>query len=440
VTAGHAPFPSVRTYVAAVLGVVALTIYGSLVPFEYKGRSFDDAVRSFDWVLQYRWHIESRADGIANFLLGVPLGFCLLGAVRLDRPGRLPAVGWGLALWPLCIAFAAFVEFSQLWFPKRTCSAADILCQSAGSAVGMLGWLVAGQRLTDWVRGIWATDRFGGRTGRVLLAYLAVLVAIQVLPFDVMTSPADVYRRVKNGKEVTLKPFAEWDDFANSRTKQVEKVIAWLRLAGVFVPVGVLAAGLPGFWRTASGLPVVFGSAVMLGVAMEATQLPIHSRHASVTDVMIEAGAVLFGWGAGVAFRSRTGPAECMGFAIAWAGLLAAAGWYPFDFDLSVADRVSATNLIPFAAIETSQYLLLLNEVLEVVVLFAPLGAAAAGVIRAKSPWVGVIAAACVAAVIELGQVALVLRTPATTDVLLAAFGGWIGASVWIRLWKGSHA
>jgi glycopeptide antibiotics resistance protein len=44
------------------------------------------------------------------------------------------------------------------------------------------------------------------------------------------------------------------------------------------------------------------------------------------------------------------------------------------------------------------------------------------------------VAAVTVAAGIELGQVGLVLRTPATTDVLLAALGGGLGATVWNRL------
>ena len=37
----------------------------------------------------------------------------------------------------------------------------------------------------------------------------------------------------------------------------MEKVVAWMRLAGIFLPVGLLAAQLPGFWRTKAGLPIV---------------------------------------------------------------------------------------------------------------------------------------------------------------------------------------
>jgi len=431
VTAGRPPVPTARTYAALTLGVVALTIYGSLVPFDYHPRPFSDAVRAFDWVLHHRTRLESRSDGAANVLLGVPLGFCALGALRVDRPGVVAAVAYAVVLLPLCVAFASVVEFTQLWFPARTCSATDIEAQSLGALTGAIAWVVFVQRLTEWVRGIWEADRYGGRTGRLILVYLFVLLVIQVLPFDVMTSPADVYRRLRDDHGVTAPPFDEWAATADRPGKRVEKIVAWLRLVGVFLPVGLLAAHLPGVWRQWTGLPIVFGSAVLLAAGMEAAQIPIRSRHASPTDVILEAGAVVVGWAVASVARGRAGPGANLGFMACWSALVATAGWYPFAFDPQAIDRVPATNLIPFMAIETSQYLMLLNEVMEVVVLFMPLGAAAAGL--GGKPWVGGLVAAGVAAAIEAGQLWLPLRTPSTTDVVLAAVGGWVGADVWRR-------
>ncbi len=440
-TVGPTPFPSSRTYALLVLGVVALTIYGSLVPFESQSRSFSDAVEAFEWVLQNRTHLESRSDGAANFLLGLPLGFCLLGTVRLDRRGRAKDIdiAFAIAILPLCIAFASAVEFSQLWFPKRTCSTTDIEAQSLGSTTGLIAWILCGQKLTNWLRGIWATDRYGGKVGRVILLYLFVLLVIQVLPFDVLTSPSEVFKRMGDEKEITVKPFAEWREIA-AENKRVEKVVSWLHLVGVFLPVGILVSRLPGFWRTWAGLPVVFCSAVILGFLMEVAQVPVVSRHASVTDVIIEAGSVLLGWIGALACRSKAGPFVSFGFAVAWTAFLVATGWYPFDFNASVSDRVDASNLIPFIAIETTQYLMLLNEVLEVVVIYAPLGAVAVGFLNARSMWPGVALAAAVACGIEVGQIWLASRIPATTDILLASFGGGVGANVWLRLRKSFHS
>jgi VanZ family protein len=439
VTAGRPPVPTARTYAALTLGVVTLTVYGSLVPFDYHPRSFSNAVRAFEWVLHHRTKLESRADGAANFVLGVPLGFCALGAVRVDWAGAVTAVAYAVLLLPLCIAFAAAVEFTQLWFPARTCSATDIEAQGLGAVFGMATWVLFGQRLTEWVRGIWGSDRYGGRSGRLILLYLFVLLVIQVLPFDVMTSHADVYRRLRDDHGITAPPFDEWAATAARPGKRAEKVVAWLRLVGVFLPVGLLAARLPGIWRRWTGLPVVFGSAVLLGAVMEAAQIPIHSRHASLTDVILEAGAVVVGWMSAMAVRGGAGPGANLVFMTGWSALLTAAGWYPFDFDPQAVDRVPATNLIPFMAIETSQYLMLLNEVMEVVVLFMPLGAAVIGLGGPGGrPWVGCLVAAGVAAGIEAGQLWLPTRTPSTTDVVLAAIGGWAGADVWQRLRAGA--
>lgn len=432
-TAGLSPVPSARTYAALSLGVAALTLYGSLVPFEYRPRPFSDAVHAFDWVLHNRTTIQSRGDGAANVLLGFPLGFCFLAAVRVDRTGTAGTIGTAFLLLPLCLAFASCAEFAQLWFPNRTSSATDILAQGLGAATGMVLWILFGQRLTDWVRGAWATSRFGGRAGRILLLYLVVLVAIQVLPFDVTTNPGDLARQLRQDHTLTLRPFAEWGEITDP-VKRTEKVVAWLRLVGVFLPAGVLIARLPGYWGSPVGWPVVFAAAVGIGLSMELLQVPIKSRHASVTDVILESGAILLGWAGGVSVIGRCGPGGVFGFAAGWTALLVAAGWYPFDFDALAINRITAANLIPFAAVETKQYLLLLNEVMEVVVLYGPLGAAAAGLIRTAPVRVGVAAAVAVAVGIEVGQCWLTSRTPATTDVLLAALGGGIGADVWRRL------
>jgi VanZ family protein len=435
VTVYTRPFPSARTYAFLTLGVAVLTVYGSLVPFEFHARSFSDAVRAFEWVLQHRTRLESRSDGAANFLLGIPLGFCLLAAVRVDRPGRLAALMFAVMLLPACVAFSAAVEFSQLWFPNRTCALTDIEAQGLGAATGMAGWVLAGQRLTDWVRGIWDSDRYGGRVGRLILLYLLVLLTIQVLPFDVMTSPADIYRRLRDDRSLTAGPFGEWALLADRPAKQAEKMVAWLRLVGVFLPVGLLAARLPGVWRQWEGFPVVLGSAFLLGFGMEAAQIPILSRHASPTDVLLEAGAVVLGWVGAMTCRRGTGTGANVLFALGWTALLVAAGWYPFEFDPAAADRLTVWNLIPFAAIETSQYLMYLNVVMEGVVLYAPLGAAVAGMGPVgQSPWVGCLVAAGVAAGIEVGQIELAYRIPSTTDIVLAAIGGGVGADLWRRL------
>src|SRR5207248_2325426 len=82
------PPPTRRTFALFVLGVVAFTVYGSLVPFEFRSRGAGEAADSFLWAMTRRAVPQSRSDALANVLLGVPLGFGLLGLARVDRPGK----------------------------------------------------------------------------------------------------------------------------------------------------------------------------------------------------------------------------------------------------------------------------------------------------------------------------------------------------------------
>ena len=233
---------------------------------------------------------------LANVLLGVPLGFCLLGARRVDRPGRGAAVRAGLVLWPGCVALAAAVEFAQLYFPGRTSSATDVLAQGVGAAVGMAGWVLAGQWLTDVVRRVWADPRAGGPASRLLLACLGLIALAQLLPLDLSASPYAARKRFLHG-DVTLIPFAEWN------TPQADRawlVLTWLGQVTLFFPAGWLLARLPGrLWRRWYRLPAVV--AVGLGVALvtEAGQLLV-SRFPSVADVLVGVAGVTVGWVFGV--------------------------------------------------------------------------------------------------------------------------------------------
>ncbi len=121
-----------RTYALFTVGMVAFTLYGSYVPFHDQGRSWDDATGAFRWAMENRLAMESRSDWVANCMLGVPLGFCVLAALRVDRPSRPAALGTGLVLLPFCFGFAAAVEFGQLYFPGRTCAGSDVWAQGLG--------------------------------------------------------------------------------------------------------------------------------------------------------------------------------------------------------------------------------------------------------------------------------------------------------------------
>src|ERR1700722_5221257 len=233
-----------KWFALLVLGSAAFTLFGSLVPFEFRSRTWDDAVDSFVWAMTYRIKWESRSDGIANVMLGVPLGFGLLGMLCADRavPWRRAGL-YGLAMLPGCCAFAAGVEFAQLFVPVRTCAGSDVLAQTIGSAIGMAGWLICGQWLTDEIR---KATTGSGAAGRFLIGYVLLLGFIQALPLDLSLSPADAYRKFRDGG-VSFIPFGEFRRLASE--KVWERVAALLKLGGLYLPAGLLAGCLPGrFW------------------------------------------------------------------------------------------------------------------------------------------------------------------------------------------------
>ncbi len=267
------PAPRRSHYALLALGFAAFTVYGSLVPFHFHARGAADALDAFAWVLANRVAIEARGDALANVLLGVPLGFLTLAALRADRPGRRATWLLAAALLPLCALFAAAVEFAQLFTAERTCSATDILAQSLGSALGLAAWLTAGGWATRRLRAAWASPRLGGRPGQRVVAYCCAAALLQMMPLDIDTSPGDLYRRLRDGEAAT-------DDWAPSAAA----------VAALFLPAGLLLATVP----SRGGVVGAFGLGLLLAAATEGGQLVV-SRHARASDVFAGAVAVALG-------------------------------------------------------------------------------------------------------------------------------------------------
>ena len=273
------------------LASAVFTVYGSLVPFHFRARPAAAALDAFAWVLSNRLAVESRSDAAANVLLGVPLGFFALAAARVDRPGRLGTGLAALALLPACEAFAAAVEFAQLYFPGRTCSATDIAAQTLGSALGIAFWLLAGASVTRRLRAAWDSPRLGGTPGRAFVGYCAAVLLVQSLPLDIHTSPGDLVHRLRDARasgRATLVPFGELADPAG---------VAWpawaasaAAVVALFLPAGLLLGAIP----ARGGVPAALAGGLALAGVSECAQLFV-SRHPSATELVVGATAVAAG-------------------------------------------------------------------------------------------------------------------------------------------------
>jgi VanZ family protein len=374
-----------------VVGSAAFTLYGSLVPFEFRARDWGEATDSFLWAMQERWWFESRSDAIANVMLGVPLGFGLLGFVRRGSPGLAGDLVAAVCTLPVCVGFAGFVEFAQLFVPERTCSGSDVLCQGVGAAIGMAAWMIAGRMLLVQAEILWRGADSGGR---FLVLYLVLLAFVQLLPMDLSASPRDLYRKLRD--DVVYVPFSEnltWERFARL-----------LQVFGLFAPVGLLG------WRYGRRfLPAV----VAIPVVMEGLQLLVKSRTSSATDAFVGASAILL---APALARSR------LSSAMLWIVAMIVISWAPFV----IGDQLKAFDLTPGLPLERGNPLFALEDVLTKLILFGLLGAIA----KPQAVWRAGLLGLALAAVFEIGQTRFLHHSPGITDVLIGGIGAAIGAMV----------
>ena len=426
---------SARAFLLVALGVAAFTLYGSLIPFEFRYRPLSEALDVFVGIMTTLpcGHL-SRSDVLANVLLGVPLGFALLGAARADRPGALPAMLWGLALLPVCVGVAVAVEFLQLYTPGRTCALSDVLAQILGAAGGMVLWAVAGQHLTDWARPALAGKDAGAV--RFLAAYLAILLLVELLPLDLDSSPADWYRKFRDGR-VNFYPLS--DVARRTGAARWARIETLIQLAAVYLPAGLLAGCLPGFLGRRIGLALAASAALALSVGAECLQILVRSRTTNATDAVVGAAAVVVGWASVRGLSGRRGDVEApvaFGIGACWFALLGVASWQPFDPDRGLGSgRLAALEWIPLLSLERTPALFALEVVLTKIILFVPFGVLTAAVRPrgAVGGWrVGVAAliAGAVSCSLEAGQLFLPTRYPGITDVLLGGLGGGVGAWV----------
>ncbi len=431
-------------FAVGAAAVMAFIAYGSFVPFEYQPREWGEASADFRAALDQWASPPSRSDFAANIALGIPLGFCLLAALRVDRPNRWLTAGVGLLVAAGCGLYAGVVEFGQLFFRERVCSGADVFAQALGGAIGVGTWALTGQWLTDRSRRAFDTDAVRKTTAPLLCGYAVLLLIVQTLPLDLTASPYEIAHRLRDNTAWT--PLGELFEKTTADPDQDWKTLAaWCQVFALYLPAGLLLGGLGGKFRTPDGLFRVIGWGLLGAAGLEACQVLVQSRHPSTTDVLLGTVAVTVGWATarilttrGV--RKRRGEAAVL-LAQAWAALMAGAAWFPYQFYPGLTgERLAGVHWLPLRDATQGPYLWAAEDLLVKFALALPLGGLAAWGLggtngvgtrpagRWAVPLAGVLTAAVVAAVLELGQAMLPGRVVCPTDVLLAMAGGWVGA------------
>lgn len=430
--------------VAAIL-MTGLAIYGSLVPLEYRSLPLDDAVRRFRDIRFLELGIQSRSDLVANLLLFVPIGFLWTGAALLDRRRDWTTIAIAAAIVMAGGLVSVGIEFVQLWFPRRTVSLNDILAEWCGAALGGVGWMLGGQRVIEWLRGLFAARTPFARLERWLIIYAAGFFIFSLLPFDVTIRPAEIHEKWKLGR-VVLVPFS------HLRPGILENLYEFGVEVLLFLPIGMLAALV----RTSPpdrrrSLPASLGLGIALAASIELLQVFVYSRFSDVTDLVTGSVGVALGAVAaryltvenGGALRPETPSARTridgrfLAAALGYAALVAAVFWAPFDFTLDpeiLKPKVKEFLRVPFQALYVGSDFNTMVQVLRKSLWFAPLGALLAASARHLQPPVRryvlfILFAFCgaIAGGIELGQLFLPDRLFDLTDVILSWAGAGLG-------------
>ena len=438
--------------IASALTVAAA--YGSLVPFGYSPIDFSDALQRFFNAGFLEMDPYWREDLAVNVMLFVPIGYLWLGAIDADRRGRVATWIAAPIMLVLLGCVSVLIEFSQMWFPRRSPSLGDVGAQVIGSGIGMLGWLVVGRRATDWLRQFFS--RGGGVVDwrlRLLQLYATGFIFYQFLPMDLVFSPEEIRWKIDAGR-VLLIPL----------TNQFRDVFEMLWQWGVdtllFIPIGALmrVGWMPaGRFRS---VPTALGMALLLATTIEGAQLFILSRFVDTTDVLTSGLGGLIGavgvvkvWQQLENGEAKTGegvrPEHKLKIAAAMCGIYAvpvmASYWYPFDwvFDLNrLRAQIPLFFDYPFKHFYWGSEFVAATNVMRAVMLFTPIGAFLRwGLIahrdRISYGWVlCLIVATGLGLIIEMGQAMTASKTADMTDMVLYITGamlGWGLAGRWLE-------
>jgi VanZ family protein len=458
------PVPSTATaaqYRWLALGALALTVYGCLIPLRYRPMPPGEALAAFRGMAYLDPSLlGARGDWVVSIFQFAAPSYLVMGALCADRH-RAVGVATAALVVPGIVALGIGLEFLQLYFPPRTVSLNDIALESLGGALGVVLWLLAGQRLTVWFRRFWGARGIAGLAAQALPAYLILLVVVHLMPFDLMVSAGEIAQKYREGR-IALLPFrGAISGGLGAATKPLTNL-------ALFFPLGVLVALVPR-WAHRVGrrrwaiLPLGLGITTLI----ELLQFFVYSRYCDTTDIVTGTAALVVGWrlardphlvrrlgGTAPAYRrlvGRPGPAARRAtwglLACGWFAALALVNWQPFDFTTDPARFATADALLtdedtpvygwrrmawaPLVDCYWGSKYSVVDQLARKAVSFAPLGVLMAlGPCRRDRRGAGLLV--CLAALplggaIEVGQYFIPERHPSTSDLLVHCCGAWLG-------------
>jgi glycopeptide antibiotics resistance protein len=454
------PPPTASQYLWFAHALLLLTVYGSLIPLRFEPRSWKEAVEQFTQIRVFDPRlVGARGDWAVNMVQYAALSFCYMAALGVDRRREIGLFA-AAAVVPAGIAVAAVLEFVQVYFPPRTVSLNDILVESAGVILGAAAWLLAGPRVTDWLRRFLSQKGLAGLAVQLLPAYLFLLLVVHLVPFDFVFGRTELAEKYREGR-IHLVPFTTLAGGGVTGLAKLATNVA------VFFLLGVLLGLIPNGSRW--GWPTVLQAGLAVTTIIELLQLVVFTPFCDATDVVTGTAAVLLGWWlarvlagppAGLSPRQRRlraawtelylrvrrwSPRAWVIAALGWAALLVLVNWYPYDFttdparfqdsDAELSDEHTAVQGLrrlswaPFVDYYWGSRKEALEQFGRRTLSFAPLGILLGVAFRQqrRDEAAVVLTALLLATLIEGGQYFIPQRHPSVTDLLIEVLGAWLG-------------
>jgi VanZ family protein len=244
-----------------LLIVIALIVYGSLYPWDFHSTQL--AVSPL-WVLIHSWPTQIDRflvrDIAVNVLIYMPVGVFGFLALRQNVHTAF-AVSVTLLF---ALTLSSGIEMIQLFDDARECSASDVVCNVAGTALGV----ALGSVYQHWLRRFLAraeTAKFLHPSGAVLLFY--AWLAYQGFPLMPLLSRTKLAEKIRDlFWEVSVYPletftyFVEWLVVA----QLLESVLGAERTRRLFpllllvLPAKLLIAGRTVSWSELAGAVLAY--------------------------------------------------------------------------------------------------------------------------------------------------------------------------------------
>ena len=413
---------------AGALCSAALVVYASLVPLNYSPKPFDETVAAFKNTPWLQLEIERRADWVANGLILLPAGFLAAGAVDWRRKRRWLLAFLSPLIIALLVAMVFAIEFVQIWFPPRVVSQNDIFAGVIGSIGGVLIWWLGGRSIIAQIEQFILLPPSMAKWK--LLMNLAVfgLLIYNLMPGDLLVSFAELKQKWNTGG-INLVPF---HDFHLDRKGLLLLALAGLRV----VPFTFVTTLVDGFWPAIK-------NGLAIACLLEIVKVPIHSRPASATDIVVSAAGVLLAASCAptLFYLIRALDRSVFWFvgAIGWTGVMIVgflSRFHHLERDPNMlAQRMKGILAVPFARAHSSSEFEAGENVLVKVIVFAIFTALLAGWcsrVRMKgiTPMfviLSVIWCIGIGIGIELAQVYLPPLVPDATDFIVYGMGAVAG-------------